>query len=170
MVPPVVMIFVEACDDARVITTCAREIGIATEPKPNSGCPQAKNRLPSTLVTVHPALSERSPRTRSIPTMSPGLICESVGEAAHCRPPSPIFRKPPVGCRIAPAFADKARRRSEGVSIGIRNCPSPAEVVERSLREGAARRRVLVSATPPTSSASQGRSRISPHRTCSGWA
>ena len=86
IVPPVVMIFVDACDDASVITTCAREIGIATDPKPNSGWPHAKNRLASTLVTVHPALSERSPRTKSIPTMSPGFICESVGEAAALPP------------------------------------------------------------------------------------
>ena len=54
---------------------------------------ETKQRMPagvqpvaSTDVTVQPALSERSPRTRSIPTMSPGLICASVGEAAAFPP------------------------------------------------------------------------------------
>ena len=51
--------------------------GSETEPNPKSGWPQANTRSPTSAVTVQPAVSERSPPTSCIPTISPGLIFAS---------------------------------------------------------------------------------------------
>ena len=66
--------------------TCARESGICTEPNPNRGWPQARMRSPTTVVTVQPELMERSPSTKSMPTISPGWSLASSGEGAALPP------------------------------------------------------------------------------------
>ena len=86
IVPPVVMIFVEASDDASVITTCARDIGMRHVAKRKKGGRRPGFGLARPWLPCIPELSDRSPRIRSIPTMSPGLSCASSGDGAAVPP------------------------------------------------------------------------------------
>src|ERR1700684_542435 len=122
MVAPDVIIFVEAIDEARVITTCPLVIGIETEPNEKIGCPHAKT-VPSlsTAVTVHPGEIERSPRINSTPTISPGFKCASSGLGSEVPPAAmlmPQLESSLLHCVIVSGYSPAEIR---GVSIGTRN-------------------------------------------------
>ena len=83
IIPPVDMTFVEAIDDASVRITCPRVSGIATAPNPNNRMPTSENPIGFHQGYRAAWAIDKSPRTSSMPTMSPGLRLASSGDASR---------------------------------------------------------------------------------------